>query len=63
MVYYCKRCKDHGEIRLTNNPKNKVSVHLNSIKKINASGIVTLVRGRGALCPKCLDELLTWLKD
>lgn len=64
MLYRCRRCPDHGELRKGAKTGNNEASYKKLTERINTSGILRIER-KGltrVLCPKCLEELDNWIR-
>ena len=65
MVFNCRRCGDHGELRKGKITGNNAATYRQLEVEINASKILGLksTTYSNRLCPSCLEELSIWIAN
>jgi len=60
MMFNCRRCGEHGELRKGKVTGNKVARYRQLEAEINSSKILKLESSK-RLCLPCLEDLSTWV--
>jgi DNA-directed RNA polymerase subunit M/transcription elongation factor TFIIS len=65
MIFNCRRCGEHGELRKRKVTGNNVAKYRQHEAEINSSLILELKSKSYSkrLCPSCLEELSIWIAN